>query len=289
MNSKIKYIKKEDVLFPKSLKELHDCPDILYVAGNEKILNDFGLAIIGARKCSYEGKDIARQISRDLTSYDISIISGLAVGIDSIAQETCVDCNGKTIAVLGCGFFNLYPKENISLFHKIIERGGAIISEYPPNEYPSKLKFHNRNRIIAALSSGVIVIEARERSGSLVTVKFAKELNKNIFVVPGSIENENYRGTNKLLCNGEKCVLSADDIIKYYPNIIKRKKATDKKEICLNKDLQNVYNSFKNNKLTVDEICNKTGEDIKSILRKLTILEMQGYVVQYPGKIFSKK
>lgn len=193
MREKIKFLKKGENNFPKNLEALEDCPDILFVMGNEKILNDFSIAVIGARKCTIEGRIIAEDISKELTKANINIISGLALGIDSIAHETCVKNNGKTIAVLGGGFYNLYPKENKKLVNEIIDTGGVVISEYPPDEVPRGLNFKKRNRIIAAISSGVVVIEAKEKSGSLSTVNYARKLEKNIFVVPGNVRDENYK------------------------------------------------------------------------------------------------
>lgn len=189
----IKYIKRGEKNFPKKLEQLHDCPDILYVLGNEKILNDFSIGIVGARKCSRSGKELARNISKQLTRCNINIISGLAIGIDAASHEGCLDEEGKTIAVLGGGVNKIYPKENIELYEKIIKKGGAIISEQLPNEPPTSICLHNRNRIIAALSDGLVVIEAREKSGSLVTAKYAKKLNKKIFAIPGNIEDDNYK------------------------------------------------------------------------------------------------
>ena len=144
MREKIKFLKKGENNFPKNLEALEDCPDILFVMGNEKILNDFSIAVIGARKCTIEGRIIAEDISKELTKANINIISGLALGIDSIAHETCVKNNGKTIAVLGGGFYNLYPKENKKLVNEIIDTGGVVISEYPPDEVPRGLNFKKK-------------------------------------------------------------------------------------------------------------------------------------------------
>lgn len=165
----------------------------MYVLGNEKILNDFSIAVVGARVCSISGKNLAREISRQISEQNINIISGLAVGIDASSHEGCLDAKGKTIAVLGGGVNMIYPKENMRLYEKILKNDGAIISEQLPNEPPRSICLHNRNRIIAALADGLVVIEARERSGSLVTAKYAKELEKKIFVVPGNIEDDKYK------------------------------------------------------------------------------------------------
>lgn len=188
----IKYIKRGEKYFPRNLEKLKDCPDIIYVLGNEKILNEFSLAVVGARKCSNFGREFANKISKELTAHGINIISGLASGIDTASHEGSIEANGKTIAVLGGGVNMIYPKENTKLYEKILENDGVIISEQMPNTPTMNYYLHNRNRIIAALASGIIIIEAREKSGSLITANYAKKLSKKIFVVPGSLEDDNY-------------------------------------------------------------------------------------------------
>ncbi len=192
----MKIIKKDDKEFPSNFKALVDCPECVYVLGNEKTLNNFSIAIIGSRNCTNIGRVIAEKISRQLANEGINIVSGLAVGIDSVAHKACVNIGkegcGKTIGILGGGFNNIYPKCNEYLIKQIIYSGGAVLSEYPPNEPPKGYRFRMRNRLIAALARGVVVIEAGEKSGSLITAKFAKQLNKDIFVLPGSVDDENY-------------------------------------------------------------------------------------------------
>ena len=192
MKYRIQYIKKEDNDFPNGLKSLVDCPDIIYAVGNTKLLNEFSLAIIGARRCTLDGLRIANIIANDLASNGINIVSGLAYGIDSEAHSAAIFKKGKTIAVLGFGFDYLPKVARKKLYEEIINCGGVIVSEYLQNVPPNKIRFHKRNRIIAALARGILVIEAREKSGSLITVDYAKELDKDIFVIPGNVFDENY-------------------------------------------------------------------------------------------------
>lgn len=292
MNNKVKYIKREDDNFPKALESLSDCPDMIYVLGNEELLNTFSLAIIGARKCTPKGAHFAKMISKDLSKLGVTIVSGLAIGIDSAAHSSCIENDGKTIAVLGSGFNNLFPKQNKLLFENIIEKGGAVISEYMPDEYPSKIKFHNRNRIIAALSKGVIVIEAKEMSGSLVTINYAKKLNKKIFTIPGALEDINYSGSNRLLCDGANCIQNVNDVIRHYPDMFTKKDIKNikqnEKNIEIPEDLRDCYDLLENKMMSIEEICNKTTENAKNILYKLTLLEMRGVVVKYPGNYYMK-
>ena len=180
----IKIITILDKDYPEKLKNIYDSPKILFVKGNEKILNDFSLAIIGCRQNSEYGKIMAKKIAKDLANKDIVTISGLARGIDSISQKETVLNKGKTIAVLGNGLDTIYPPENFYLAEEIIKNGGAILSEYIIGTKPLKLNFPRRNRIISGMSDGVIVIEAKEKSGTMITVDFALEQGKQVFALP---------------------------------------------------------------------------------------------------------
>lgn len=180
----MKIIRINDKDYPVKLKNIENPPKELYILGDERILNQFGLAIIGCRQYSQYGKKISKELSFKLAKQGINIISGLARGIDSFAHIGCMVSGGKTIAVLGSGFNNIYPKENIEIFKEIIKTGGAIVTEYSPDVKPIGENFPNRNRIISGLSDGVIVIEARKKSGTLITVDYALEQGKEVFAVP---------------------------------------------------------------------------------------------------------
>ena len=212
---KIEEISIESKDYPKQLKEIYEPPLKLYILGNKELLKDKGIAIVGARKATEYGRKVAEQISKQLSECGINVISGLALGIDTYAhlgtlQENCI---GKTIAVLGSGLDKIYPKENINLAKQIIKSGGCIISEYPIGTKPEKLHFPQRNRIISGLSQGVLVVEARERSGALITADFALEQGRDVFAVPGDINKENSKGTNDLIKQGARIVTSYMDII----------------------------------------------------------------------------
>ena len=177
-------IKFNDKNYPEKLKNIDNPPKQLYVLGDEKVLNNFGLAIIGCRQYSEYGKKIAKDLSFKLAKQGVNIISGLAKGIDSFSHIGCMVAGGKTIAVLGSGFNNIYPKENRELLKEIINTGGVIVTDYSPDTKPIGNYFPNRNRIISGLSDGVIVIEARKKSGTMITVDYALEQGKEIFAVP---------------------------------------------------------------------------------------------------------
>lgn len=180
----IRLIKIYDEEYPKRLKQIYDAPMYLYVKGDISILNENSIAIVGSRLCSKYGAMTAQKFAKQLSNSNINIVSGLAKGIDTYAHIGCLNSGGKTIAVLGNGLDTIYPKENIKIADKILENGGVIISEYVIGTKPERLNFPARNRIISGISSGVLVVEAGEKSGSLITVDFALEQGKEIFVIP---------------------------------------------------------------------------------------------------------
>ena len=200
--------------YPEQLKYIYDPPQKLYVLGNKEILTQKGVAIVGSRKATEYGKKVALQISKELSEKGINIISGLALGIDTYAHLGTLQENGKgkTIAVLGSGLDEIYPKQNIELAKQILKRGGCIITEYPTGTKPEKLNFPQRNRIISGLASGVVVVEATEKSGALITAEFALEQGREVFAVPGNIYSETAIGTNNLIKQGAKLVTSYEDI-----------------------------------------------------------------------------
>ena len=207
------YIGSKD--YPKQLRNIYAPPLKLYVLGNKEILKQKAIAIVGARKATEYGKKVAFQFAKDLCEKGINIISGLAIGIDTYAHIGALQpkCTGKTIAVLGSGLDEIYPKENIDLVKQIIKSGGCIISEYHIGTKPKKLNFPQRNRIISGLSRGVLVVEASEKSGSLITADFALEQGREVFAVPGNICRNVSMGTNNLIKQGAKLVDNYIDII----------------------------------------------------------------------------
>jgi DNA processing protein len=180
----LELIKFEDNLYPVRLKEIKDAPKKLYVEGDINNLNNQCVAIVGSRKCTEYGKKWCKVFVKELVKYGITIVSGMAIGIDTIAHDTAIKSGGKTIAVLPCGLENIYPKENSGLYKNIISNGGTIITEYEPEKKASSDKFLERNRIVSGLSIAVLVVEAAYRSGTSVTAKFAKEQNRDVFCIP---------------------------------------------------------------------------------------------------------
>lgn len=208
----IKVITIEDKDYPKILKTIYDYPVSIYVKGNEKILNIPAIGIVGCRESSSYGRKVAQYFAYHLSKRNINIISGLAKGIDSQSHIGSIKAKGNTIGVIGNGLDMVYPKENQYLYDKIIEENGAIISEYPLGTKPEKMNFPARNRIISGMSQGILVVEAKKKSGTLITVDFALEQGRNVYVVPGNIDEMNSVGTNDLIKQGAQMVTSYRDI-----------------------------------------------------------------------------
>ncbi len=201
-----------DKQYPKMLKEIYDPPISLYIIGNKEILNNASIAIVGCREATEYGKKAAKYFAYNLSKNGTNIVSGLAKGIDSYSHIGTFQNEGKTIAVIGNGLDMIYPSENVWIAKKIIETGGAIISEYPLGTKPEKMNFPARNRIISGMSKGIIVVEAKEKSGTLITVDFALEQGRDVYVVPGNINSVNSIGTNELIKQGAKMVTTYDEI-----------------------------------------------------------------------------
>jgi len=215
----IKIIKIGDEDYPEKMKHIYRPPLKLYVVGNTEILNKKGIAIIGCRNCSEYGACNAYKFGYELAKKELNIISGFARGIDTYGHKGAIDAKGKTIAVLGSGLDVIYPPENKNLYKKILASEGVIISEYPLGSKPEKYHFPARNRIISGLSDGVLVVEAKRKSGTLITVDYALEQGKDIYAIPGNISNENSYGTNELIKEGAIPVTSVDDFLNLWNNI----------------------------------------------------------------------
>ncbi|MBI3273750.1 MAG: DNA-protecting protein DprA [Candidatus Colwellbacteria bacterium] len=213
IRSQITIIHEEDPHYPSSLKEIHQPPVLLYMQGSLYPIPH--LAIVGTRRPTTYGREITENFARVIANADVAIVSGLALGIDTVAHLTTLDTNGKTVAVLGSGIDqeSIFPSENRMLAKKIVEAGGAVISEYAPKTPAVKEHFPQRNRIISGMSLGVLVVEARERSGALITTQFALDQNRDVFAVPGSLFSPTSRGPHRLIQQGAKLVMTPHDLL----------------------------------------------------------------------------
>ena len=215
---KINIITQDDIEYPDKLKQIYDSPMYLFTKGNVNLLKRKSIAIVGSRFWTNYGKTIAKSLAEDLVKNNIIIVSGLAKGIDSFSHIGTLKKEESTIAVLGSSHDNIYPKENINLANKIIEKNGLIVSEYVIGSKLVKYNFPARNRIISGISDGILVIEAKEKSGALITVDFALEQGKDVFAVPGNINNSFSKGSNQIIKEGAKLVCSVDDILQEFLN-----------------------------------------------------------------------
>lgn len=282
----IKEIEYENNLYPKTLREIKKPPKKLYVLGDEKILNDESIAIVGARHCTEYGVKIAKEFARELAKNGVTIVSGMAKGIDSTAHIGAIEAQGKTIAVLGSGFNHIFPDKEV--FEKILKYGGAVITEYEPDIDVFPQGFRDRNRIVAGLGMGVLVVEAKEKSGTGITAEYAKQFNRRVFCVPHRIGDEAGIGTNRLIKRGAMLVTEAQDLLPFFKNIKSTKNEDTDLQIEIPEEYKTVYDVLQS-PLNADEISKKTKMNIIEINTILTMLELEGYVESMPGNFFRRK
>lgn len=261
--------------FPKELLEIKNPPLIIFGIGNEKF-DGFKFAIIGTRRPSHYGKKIARIFSRELAENGVCIVSGGARGIDTEAHKGCVEANGKTICILGSGFKYLYPPENKKLFGKIIEKGGSIITEFAPDIPPYKYNFPFRNRLISALSKGILVIEASSKSGTFSTVEWGISQGKEIFAIPGPIDSKESEGTNYLIKEGAYCTTSPNDILSFFG--IKEKE----RKMNLTEDEKEIIGLLQTPR-NIEEIVELTRKPLSFIYTVIFSLQMKKAIETLPG------
>lgn len=277
-----------DEEYPKKLKQIDGCPYLLYYKGSMEYINNISIAVVGSRKATGYGKWAAEKLTKELSEIGVNIVSGLAVGVDTIAHKTALKYSTKTFGVIGCGINVVYPKKNLELFKEISDNIGAVITEYPFDIQPVAFNFHDRNRIISGLSDGVLVIEAQEKSGTLITAGHAANQGREIFAVPGNIDSLYSKGTNSLIKDGAKITTSIDDIIE---EILELKEKVNLSNKCidistLTDEELKIINCIKTEKNTIDELINETKIDIGQLLSLLTLLEMKGVIVQTTGNKF---
>lgn len=290
-STKSKIITFWDNEYPENLKNISDPPLFIFVKGNILPGDKSAICIVGSRKASIYGKIAVGNISRELAERGITIISGMAHGIDTIAHQSALKANGRTIAVLGCGLDIIYPRENKELYGQICENG-AVISEFPFRTTPEPGNFPRRNRIISGLSLGVVVIEAAERSGALITAHLALEQNREVFALPGNINSKKSQGTNKLIKeSGAKLIQSVDDILVELEAHLHKYKKKERKshiELQLSEEEKTIINVLSENPLYIDKISEQAEMPSQSTLSVLLGLELKGLVRQLQGKQFIK-
>jgi len=274
-----------DPRYPESLKTIYDPPILLYVQGSLPEPGSLHVAVVGSRIASLYGMRMAREISKGLAEAGVVVVSGLALGVDSAGHEGALAGDGRTLAVLGGGIRRLYPAENKKLADQIVKKG-ALISEYPIDMSPQAGFFPIRNRIISGLSSAVLVVEAKAKSGALITADSALEQGRDVFAVPGNADAARSQGTNGLLKQGAKLVTSAEDILNELK--ISHSPRPVAKALDLAPEEGKIYSLLEGEGLAVDDLIEQSGLSTQQALSALTMLEMKGIVKQQPGKIFAK-
>jgi DNA processing protein len=320
-------IKWTDDDYPANLRQIADPPPFLFVRGTASLTDPNCIAIVGARAASDIGRRMAQRLGLELAAKGFTVVSGLARGIDGEAHQGALDAHGKTLAVLGCGVDVIYPPEHRKLADAIIAGGGALISELPIGSQPLAENFPTRNRILSGLCLGVVIVEAAEKSGSLITARMALEQDRQVFAVPGSPLTGKTRGSNRLLKEGAKLVECVEDVIEELaPQMVRRLPAAEplpreeRIEVAVPRETQNVESSPKTvastpatamstnvnspqlvvnsaatvltyltdtERLHVDSIIEASGLNAQTVLRLLLELELDGRVTQHPGKLFS--
>jgi DNA processing protein len=272
----------QDEAYPRRLKEIEQPPPVLYYRGMLQDEDNLSVAIVGTRRMTVYGRQVAEELASYLATNNVTIISGLARGIDKVAHEAAIRTGGRTLAILGCGVDRVYPPEHATLAEKIVKQG-ALISDYAPGTPPEGVNFPPRNRIISGLSLATVVIEAGEESGALITATFAAEQGREVFAVPGNIHAPQSKGTNQLIRDGARPLLRVEDVLEVLnlEQIVEHQVArqvlpVDSVEACL---LQVIGDE----PVHVDEIRSQSGLPIDKVSAALTMMELKGMVRQVGG------
>jgi DNA processing protein len=282
-----------DPRYPDQLVQIYNPPPYLYMKGDLLPRDRVSVAIVGSRVPDRYGRVVTETLSGELAALGVTIVSGMARGIDSIAQEEALKHGGRTIAVLGSGVDVVYPPENVKLY-KDIAASGAVLSEFLIGTPPLAQNFPRRNRIISGISLGVVVVQASDKSGSLISASFALDQNKEVFAVPGNVDRKLSRGTNWLIKKGAKLVETVDDILSEI-EVLRSLKGENTRDLfenilsSLSDKEKAVYSVLGGEPLHVDEIIKLTGLETSNVLSLLLSLELNGYVAQQPGKLFRRR
>ncbi len=279
--------------YPRPLRNIHHPPPVLYVEGSFDEQDALSLAVVGTRRPSPYGRLMAERLCRELAERGMTIVSGMARGIDSAAHRAALDSGGRTLAVLGCGLAHNYPRENEAL-RKEAARRGAVISEFPMGRPPLPQNFPVRNRLISGLALGTLVVEAGERSGALITAEHAAEQGREVFAVPGNVDVPTSRGTNATIKRGAKLVEEVEDILEELPPPLvalmgEKRRRDDSFRAGFSPEESTIYNLLCGGSSHIDDLIEESGIEAGRVSAVLMELELKGLVAQYPGKMFSLK
>ena len=284
--------------YPQTLLQIYDPPVMLYVRGDAQILNQPSIGMVGTRRPTLYGTQMAERLGRELAARGLIVVSGMARGIDAISHQGVMAVNGRAVGVLGTGIDVCYPKENRKLYEKVLERG-AIISEFPLGTHPAPENFPVRNRIVAGMPLGVVVVEGAQYSGSLITARLAMEFGREVFAVPGNVTQPVSFAPNLLIKQGAKLVTNGEDVIEELPTpvraVLVRAEAPEAEQrnllaaASLNSSEKKIYDLLSvDDPKHIDDIVENSGLNSSEVLATLFDLEMKGIVRQLPGKQFSR-
>jgi DNA processing protein len=281
-------VMKEDELYPETLRQIYDPPLLLYVWGELKPQDRQAIGVVGSRKCTHYGLQSAKKLSYQLASAGVTVLSGLARGIDTAAHEGAVASGGRTIAIIGSGLAKLYPPENQALAEKIASGHGAVVSEFPMDLPPDKQTFPMRNRIVSGWSSGILVVESPAWSGSLITANLAGDQGRSLYAVPGPIDRPTSAGCNKLIQQGARLVIDAQDILDDMGLLFPSHKASQPAGPVLPPNLSEgelcLLRIIDTSETQLDEIMDQSGQETPDVVANLMRLEIKGLIKQYPGR-----
>jgi DNA processing protein len=287
-----------DPEYPQSLLQIYDAPVLLYVRGDAQVLNLPSISIVGTRRPTLYGTQMADRMGREIAARGVVVVSGMARGIDALAHKGAMTVNGRAVGVLGTGINVCYPKENKKLYEKVLERG-AIVSEFPLGTHPAPENFPIRNRIVAGMPLGVVVVEGAQYSGSLITARLAMEFGREVFGVPGNVTQPVSFAPNQLIRQGAKLVTNGADVIEDLPTPVRamlvqaEQPEAEQRNLLLaaslNSSEKKIYDLLNSDEAVhIDDIVERSGLNSSEVLATLFDLEMKGIVRQMPGKQFNK-
>ena len=281
-------VTRESAGYPQRLQHIYDPPPVLYVLGECDLNAERSFAIVGSRRCTRDGQRAAREMAETLAREDVTIVSGMAYGIDAAAHEGALIGMGRTIAVLGCGADVIYPRQHEELYHRILDNGGAAVSEFTPGTEPRPGNFPSRNRIISGMSEGVLIVEGAERSGAMITVNLAADQNRDVFAVPGSIYSPLSAAPNRLIVEGAMPTLSGWDILEHYRWAARpdARQSMPHNKIDLSPEDKQIVKPLTEQELSFDELANLVDFPIAKLNSHLTMLELRGIIVKAPGGLY---
>jgi DNA processing protein len=284
----IRVVTREDADYPVNLREIYDPPLVLYVRGTLSERDQLSIGIVGSRRATIYGREMAKKLSAQLARVGVTVVSGLARGVDTAAHTGALQGKGRTVAVIGCGIDVVYPPENKKLAGEIVEKGGAIVSEFPFGSPPDAQNFPMRNRIISGWSTGVVVVEADIKSGALITAKQAHDQGREVFAVPGRADSPLSRGTNRLIKDGAKLTEDVEDILGEFQYLFPKEDPAQPVAMELSEIESKIVAAIGQEEVLMDEIIRATGLTSAAVSATLLGLEMKRVVKQLPGRQYAR-